>query len=132
MRYLHANAKKQHHPFSKSVRLIRTLIVTLCFAIASAGAFAGESLLDFNGKPSDIEVNLGKGKWLVVMLWASDCHVCNQEAHQYITFHQQHTEKDASVLGVSLDGAEKKADAEEFIKKHNVNGSSAEFVGKNH
>jgi len=63
----------------------------------------------------------GKGKWLVVMLWASDCHVCNQEAHQYIKFHQDRVNKDAQVLGISLDGVAKKNDAQEFIKRHQVN-----------
>lgn len=82
---------------------------------------AAENLLDFDGKPSAIENYAGKGKWLVVMLWASDCHVCNQEVHQYTAFHKKHADKDAVVLGVSLDGAEKKKDAIAFLSRHKVN-----------
>lgn len=76
---------------------------------------------DFSGNPKVFENHIGKGKWLVVMMWASDCHICNREAHQYVDFHMFHSDKDATVLGISLDGESKKVDAKGFIKKHNVN-----------
>ena len=76
---------------------------------------------DFSGNNKVFENHLGKGKWLIVMIWASDCHICNREAHQYVDFHTFHSDKDATVLGISLDGESKKAAAEGFIKKHNVN-----------
>ena len=84
-------------------------------------AAAGEGFQTFDGKADSIERYAGKGKWLVVMLWASDCHVCNQEVHQYMEFHQKHADKDAVILGVSLDGEEKKSDAKDFIARHKVN-----------
>jgi peroxiredoxin len=89
----------------------------LCVATANAG----DSLQNFDGKPSGIEQYAGNGKWLVVMLWASDCGVCNKEVHQYTAFHKKHSDKDAVILGVSLDGAEKKTDAEAFLSRHKVN-----------
>ncbi|MCW8900612.1 MAG: TlpA family protein disulfide reductase [Gammaproteobacteria bacterium] len=75
---------------------------------------------DFSGKPQVFENYLAKGKWLVVMMWASDCHICNREAHQYVDFHMLHSDSDATVLGMSLDGASRKKEAEAFIKKHSV------------
>lgn len=84
--------------------------------LASSG-----SLQDFNGVSHQLDDFTGKGKWTIVMMWASDCHICNKEAHQYVAFHNKHQTNDASVLGISLDGAEKKADAENFVKKHSVN-----------
>jgi peroxiredoxin len=78
-------------------------------------------LQDFKGNSHTLNDYKGKGKWTIVMMWASDCHVCNQEAHQYVDFHKKHQSTDATVLGISLDGAEKKTDAEGFLKKHNLN-----------
>jgi len=75
---------------------------------------------DFNGKPQVFDNYLGKGKWLVVMLWRSDCHICNREAHEYVDFHMIHSDTDATVLGISNDGEGRKKDAEAFIKRHNV------------
>ena len=75
---------------------------------------------DFNGKSQKVESFLGKGKWTIVMMWASDCHICNREAHQYVDFHMIHSDTDATVLGISLDGDSRKKEAEKFIKKHSV------------
>ena len=75
---------------------------------------------DFDGKSQKVENYLGKGKWTIVMMWASDCHICNREAHQYVDFHMIHSDTDATVLGISLDGESRKKEAEKFIKKHSV------------
>ena len=75
---------------------------------------------DFNGKPQVLENYLGKGKWTIVMMWASDCHICNREAHEYVDFHMIHSDNDATVLGISLDGESRKKEAEKFIKKHSI------------
>ncbi len=79
------------------------------------------ALQDFNGQPKSISDYAGKGKWLVVMIWASDCHVCNQEAHAYVDFHFANAEDNAHVLGISIDGQARKAEAQKFIERHNVN-----------
>lgn len=95
------------------------LIAILLFAPVLFAAING--LQDFKGKSKNLSDYTGKGKWTIVMLWASDCHVCNQEVHQYVKFHKEHKNKDASVLGISLDGQEKKSDAKDFMKRHDVN-----------
>lgn len=90
-------------------------LLTLSFVIA------GPKLLPFDGSPESINKYMEKNKWLVVMIWASDCHVCNQEANQYVKFHQTHAAKDASVLGISMDGKLKRMDAEKFLQQHDIN-----------
>jgi peroxiredoxin len=96
---------------------VPSIAAALLFAVT---ATAAEKFDDFQGNQKSIADYAGKGKWLVVMLWASDCQVCNQEAHHYIKFHQDHGDKDAQVLGISLDGAASKHEATEFLKRHNV------------
>lgn len=108
----------------KNRRLVKTTtlwVITFILSLLAYNAFAANGITDFNGVPKSIKDYAGQGKWLVVMLWASDCHVCNQEVHQYISFHKSHANKDALVLGVSLDGSEKQHDAQQFLQKHQVN-----------
>jgi len=88
--------------------------------LMSTGAWAG-GLTDLNGHSRSIGDYAGKGKWLIVMIWASDCHICNIEAHNYVDFQTFHGDKDATILGISMDGMAKKAAAESFIKRHSVN-----------
>lgn len=75
---------------------------------------------DFNGKPQTLNNYTGKGKWLVVMIWASDCHICNKEAYKYVDFNMIHSDKDATVLGISIDGESRMKEAKAFIKRHSV------------
>lgn len=96
------------------------LIFIMSWLFLAPVAQAAE-LQDFNGNPRAISDYSGKGKWLVVMIWASDCHVCNQEAHAYVDFHFVHSDQDAQVLGISIDGQAKKAEAQKFIQRHKIN-----------
>ncbi|MBD3670102.1 MAG: TlpA family protein disulfide reductase [Gammaproteobacteria bacterium] len=73
-----------------------------------------------HGNPARIEDYTGKGKWLVVMIWAHDCHVCNAEASHYDFFHDAHKRTDATVLGVTLDGQAHREEAMEFVARHDL------------
>ena len=97
--------------------MLLLLAVLVC---GSAVAGSQTVLKDFAGKPSSIEQFSGKGKWLVVVMWASDCHVCDMEMPDYVAFHHKHDKTDASVLGISMDGAAKKAEAQAFIASHKM------------
>ena len=62
--------------------------------ISSAVAAEGQPVAimkDFDGEFHGLKEYTGQGKWTVVMLWASDCHVCNQEAANYQAFHDRIT-----------------------------------------
>lgn len=95
------------------------LLLTLLLLTPGLAA-AAAPLTDFAGKPQQIDDYAGHGKWLVVMFWASDCPVCNAEVHQYNDFHTFHQDSDATVLGISLDGAGKLAEAKAFVARHEV------------
>lgn len=91
-------------------------------------------LTDLQGRARSIDDFTGNGKWTVVMIWASDCVVCNAEAYQYVDFHTFHKDKDAEVLGISMDGSAGVADAEKFIDRNSINfpnliGEPAEVAG---
>jgi len=102
-------------------KLMRPFVLLLA-VLLSTPVFAGSEtvLKDFAGQPSSIEQHAGKGKWLVVVMWASDCHVCDMEMPAYAAFHLKHEKRDAQVLGISMDGEEKKADAEGFLARHKL------------
>ncbi len=91
-----------------------------CLLMLSSGLAASGELIAFKPGPSALDNYLGTGKWLVVKIWASDCVVCNSEAHQYVDFHEFHKDDDATVLGISLDGGNRTA-AQSFIQRHDVN-----------
>ncbi len=78
-------------------------------------------LKDFNGNDQNISNYIGKGKWTVVAVWAHNCHVCNNEIHHMTFFHDAHKDKDATVLGVTVDGWSKRKKAQVFVDTHALN-----------
>jgi len=98
--------------------MVRNLIV-FALLISFSGLSAASALDRLNTGPSALDGFTGSGKWLVVMLWASDCIACNREARQYVDFHEFHQDSDATILGISLDGSDQAA-AQGFIDKHDV------------
>ncbi|MDH5444051.1 MAG: TlpA family protein disulfide reductase [Gammaproteobacteria bacterium] len=103
-------------------RVLQQIITSVfCFLVISIGSVSAKTMTDFSGKPATIEQYTGKGKWTIVMFWASDCLICNKEARHYDEFHLKHKNKDAIVLGVSMDGQANKKAAEGFIKEHKLN-----------
>ena len=107
-----------------SIKNNKPLIFSILILVSSLlpiSVFGSTILKDFEGAFHTIDDFKNKGNWLIVMLWASDCHVCNQEAHEYVEFHNAHANKDAQMLGISLDGASTKAEAVKFIQKHKIN-----------
>ena len=98
------------------------MLLALLIACTNLVAHAADEITftDFAGEPRTIESYTGDGRWLVVMVWAHNCHVCNQEAEAYAQFHEAHRDSDAHVLGVSLDGAANRDKAEAFIARHDL------------
>ena len=74
-------------------------------------------LKDFQGQDQDLSTFIGQDYWSVVMIWAHDCPICNEEVQAYDLFHLEHEDGDVRVLGISIDGgAEDQAMA--FIQRH--------------
>lgn len=94
--------------------------VMLVLVLAIGPAYGSPFLKAFDGTLHSLDEYTGKGKWTVVMIWAYDCSVCNAEAENYVKFHNAHKDKDAFILGISMDGKEHKSDAVKFIQRHKV------------
>ena len=92
----------------------------LCFA---AGSVNAESPL-FQNLKSDayetIDDSRQSGKWMVVMIWAHDCEICEREVGDYHQFHQRRAGDDAMVLGITLDGEARKQQALDFMNRHEL------------
>jgi len=97
--------------------LIRTLLFLILFLPVISLA---QGLSDFNGNPRSLDEFTGKGKWVVVMIWAHNCPLCNQEVQKFDIFHADHEERDAMVVGISIDGGYNDEKAREFIDRHEL------------
>ncbi len=99
-------------------KFLSMLVGALLLVVAAAAS--STPLSSFDGQPVNLANFQQKDKWTVVMMWASYCHVCNEEAPQVEQFHQAHADKDAVVVGISVDGVRKVRKAQRFIDEHGV------------
>jgi len=100
-------------------RLIKLISVLLL--VFSATLIKANPLTDLDGKTASISDYAGNGKWLVVMFWASDCHICNVKAHQYVDMQTRHKDGNITMLGITTDGLANKEAAQSFIDEHKLN-----------
>lgn len=79
----------------------------------SASAFT-----DLDGKPDSINNHIGKGKWTILEVWASDCGACRMHMPEMVEFDGKL--ENARLLGVTLDGQRGIEDAEDFLAEFDV------------
>lgn len=101
------------------LRLLTSLFLALLIGTAHASA-PNIPLPALDGTPRNVNEFIGKGKWVVVVFWAHDCSICASEIHKINAFHTKHQNKDAIVLGVTVDGAAYLAQARKFALAHQL------------
>lgn len=105
---------------------VRTLLARLILAVglcAVAPAPADEppgGFVTLDGAPASFEAFRGQGRWLVVKIWASDCHVCNETAHEMVAL-SSNRGQDIQVLGIAVDGQVNRSGVRSFIARHGLN-----------
>jgi len=88
------------------------------FALAAAPEV---TLRDLAGRDHRVSEYIGRGQWTVVAVWSVDCPICQREIHHMAFFHDEHAKKDATVLGVSIDGFADRVRIKGFIDEHALN-----------
>lgn len=100
---------------------MRRLMWLVCaLASMTAAAAPDVALKDLAGRARNVNEFIGRGKWVAVTVWAHDCGVCAAEIHELADFHRARKDRDALVLGVSIDGYDRRKQAEAFVKRHNL------------
>ena len=76
-------------------------VLLLALAIPFSALAIDMPLTDINGN----KVNLAsyQGKWVVVNYWATWCPPCIEEMPELQSFHDEHVNKDAMVIGINTE-----------------------------
>ncbi len=106
-----ALANKNWAPF------FTTLLTVSLFAMMLLSTSA-QAFTNLDGKPDSISNHIGKDKWTIVEVWASDCAACRMHMPEMVKFDGKL--KNARILGVTLDGQKGIDDAEDFLAEFDV------------
>ena len=89
-----------------SLQFVSTIAISTFLFIISSNAFSSDwtEVRTLEGKFTTLSQHFEKDKWTLVMLWTTDCGICQREYPIMSEFHDKHKDTVAKVLGVSLDG----------------------------
>lgn len=89
----------------------------LAALLASPGAAAGGfAVTTLDGEAGSLGPHLDKTRWNLVMVWTTYCQFCREQYPMVSKFHDDHRARDAVVLGISLDGAQKLGKVRQYRK----------------
>ena len=88
-------------------RILYLTSISLLLASSFTNASDWTEVRTLKGKFTTLSQHFEKDKWTLVMLWTTDCGICQREYPVISEFHDKHKDVDAKVIGVSLDGYSK-------------------------
>lgn len=94
----------------------------------SGGIGHAMEIQELDGDIVRLDQRVGGGKWLLVMLWATDCHICKEQKPEMSRFHDKHKDHDAEVLGIALDGMRAVDLVKDYLDAHQP--SFPNYVGE--
>jgi len=97
------------------MRHLLTPALLLCSFALSAVELPYQTL---NGEQKNLSDHLGK--WVVINYWATWCPPCKEEIPELIMFHDEHKDRDAIVLGFSMERAPHKR-LVKFVDEYMIN-----------
>ena len=95
-------------------------VVSLFFTVVVSATEDPLVLRTQAGEEVSLSDYAGDGRWLLVMIWGTDCSICFQEMPKISDFHTRHAHQDAYVLGVALDGFEQKQRVRDFAARESL------------
>ena len=97
-----------------------SLSKTLFLSIITAAVLstAANAFTTFEGEKTTIEERVGKGKWTIVEVWASDCGACRSHMPDMVEFDGKM--ENVEILGIALDGQPGKEAAQDMIDEYKM------------
>ncbi len=86
--------------------------------LAHAGDNPFRDLVDTEGAPASSSTTVGNGKWTLVMIWATDCHICTEQKPEISAFYDKYKDTMVDVFGIALDGPKRLDAVNDYLAKH--------------
>ncbi len=102
---------------------IRSFLLALLVGVSTASANAGApfpDLIDIDGNAVTDQADVGDGEWQVVMIWATNCHVCAEMKPKLSAFHDKYKDSGTKVYGIALDGHARTKQVKQYMIDHKV------------
>lgn len=82
---------------------ILLLLLLLSMACHNVYASLETSLESIDDSQHRLSEYIGQGKWVVLNIWGTRCPPCREEMPELASFHDEHKNNDAIVIGIAID-----------------------------
>lgn len=89
-------------------------------ATAADGDKLFPDLINADGSDAPVHPNIGEGKWTLVMMWATTCHICEIDKPLMSELHKKHKDGNIEVFGISVDGPKEMPAVQSYLAKRDV------------
>lgn len=112
------------------------LLTTSYFGLATAadgdatGSQVFPDLIKVDGSGAPADPGIGNGKWTLVMMWATTCHICEIDKPLMSKLHEKHKDGNIEVFGISIEGEGRMAEIQNYLDERDVSfpNSVGEFL----
>lgn len=105
---------------SHCLNTLRTvmLAMALLFSVASVSANTSDiRLRTLSNEPISLNKIIDNGKYTLVMVWATNCPLCEEQKPMIQAFHVDYKDTKANVVGIAIDGIGKIDEINTIIDK---------------
>jgi len=111
--------------------LVATFSMSPVVADDSAENSIFPELISVDGDNTAVHPDIGQGKWTLVMLWATTCHICEIDKPKFSKFYDKHKDGDLiDVFGIAIDGHNQLPEVQRYLASRDVSfpNSVGEFL----
>ena len=99
------------------LRLLLVATVTMSLGTVPSYADNGAQVKTLDGRETTLAEHIDGGKWTLVMVWSTYCSLCKEQYPVMSEFNDRHKDKDAKVIGISVDGYDEMEKVRQYVKK---------------
>lgn len=99
----------------KSLQAKSIYILVMLFSIQLSNQAYGLELTSMEGKVTSLAQLVGDDQWSIAVFWSHSCHICRQETPAINAFHLKNKDSVARVIGISIDGTNRKRLIKKFM-----------------
>jgi thiol-disulfide isomerase/thioredoxin len=93
------------------------LLLTWCVPPSAFASPADFKLRTLDNSPTSLDAYVGRGNWVLVKFWASDCGICLRTSPEISALHRRHVNDGLQVVGVAIDGYDNLAAIQDYLNR---------------
>ena len=104
----------------KQIHFFSTTFILCLIIMSTTWANPRQIIIADDGLQETIGHQLQQGRWELVMIWATYCHLCKEDFNKLATFIKDNAEVPLTIIGVVADGLEQQEKTSALVENNKL------------